>query len=137
MYGSNCFIQHKPWQITAKFLQGVRLGSSQENVKCFKDLKDFQSSTGQSYCIGTLMNKNKAKQISGLSQVSVFQCSFFQHSKPSLANLIAVLFSWTSGCEVWMRSAEVCSGIYSHDSQPKKTVKLFLQAMKLPVELLI
>lgn len=72
--------------------------SSQGNIKCFKDLKDFQSSTPESYCIGTLMNKTKAKEFSGLSQVSILQCSFFQHPEPySLINLNAVLFSWASG----------------------------------------
>lgn len=139
VYGSNCFIQNKPWQVTAKFFQDVRLGSSRENIKHFKDLKVFQSSTPQNYCIGILMNKTKAKQISGLSQVNVFQCSFFQLANLySLANLIAVFFSWTKGCEELTSSAEVCSWIYSHGSQPKETVKLFLLAVKiLPIELLI
>jgi len=41
--------------------------NSQGNIKRFKDLKDFQSCTLQSYCIGTLMNKKKAKHFSGLS----------------------------------------------------------------------
>lgn len=72
--------------------------SSQGNIKCFKDLKDFQSSTPESYCIGTLMTKTKAKEFSGLSQVSILQCSFFQHPEPySLINLNAVLFSGASG----------------------------------------
>lgn len=71
--------------------------SSQGNIKYFKDLKDFQPSTPQSYCIGTLMNKTKAKDFSVLSQASILQCSFFKHPEPySLVNLNAVPFPWAS-----------------------------------------
>lgn len=33
VYGSNCFFQHKPWQVTLKLFQGVRLGKFTRKCK--------------------------------------------------------------------------------------------------------